>query len=47
MLREGTGEPLVLLHGIVGSEAVWREVVPLLAPDFDTIAPNEIGRAHV
>jgi pimeloyl-ACP methyl ester carboxylesterase len=43
VLREGTGEPLVLLHGIVGSEAVWREVVPLLAADFDTIAPNALG----
>jgi pimeloyl-ACP methyl ester carboxylesterase len=45
MLREGTGEPLVLLHGIVGSEAVWREVVPLLAADFDVIAPNALGHA--
>jgi pimeloyl-ACP methyl ester carboxylesterase len=31
------------MHGILGSEAVWRDVVPLLAPDFDTIAPNAMG----
>ena len=31
MLREGSGEPLVLFHGILCSERVWRNVVPLLA----------------
>jgi pimeloyl-ACP methyl ester carboxylesterase len=43
MLREGSGEPLVLLHGIIGSEAVWRHVVPLLTGDYDVVAPNALG----
>lgn len=43
MLREGSGEPLVLLHGILNSERVWAPVVPLLAPDFDTIAVTALG----
>jgi pimeloyl-ACP methyl ester carboxylesterase len=43
MLREGSGEPIVLLHGILGSEAVWRHVVPLLAGEFDVIAVTAEG----
>ena len=31
------------MHGITGSEVVWRHTVPLLAPDFDTIVPNALG----
>jgi pimeloyl-ACP methyl ester carboxylesterase len=34
---------LVLLHGILCSELVWRHVVPLLAEDFDVIAPTLTG----
>jgi pimeloyl-ACP methyl ester carboxylesterase len=43
MLRQGEGEPLVLLHGITGSERMWRHVVPLLAADHDVIAPTALG----
>ncbi len=43
MLREGSGEPLVLLHGILCSEGVWRHVVPLLAADHDVIALTAEG----
>lgn len=43
MIREGSGEPLVLLHGILGSELRWTRVVPLLAPEFDTIATTALG----
>jgi pimeloyl-ACP methyl ester carboxylesterase len=43
MLREGSGEPIVLLHGILGSESVWRQVVPLLASDHETIAVTALG----
>lgn len=43
MLREGSGEPLVLLHGIVCSAGVWDEVMPLLAPHYDTIALTALG----
>jgi pimeloyl-ACP methyl ester carboxylesterase len=43
VLREGSGEPLVLYHGVLNSEHVWDRVMPLLAPDFDTIAPTALG----
>lgn len=43
MIRQGDGEPLVLLHGVTGSETMWRHVVPLLATDFDVIALTELG----
>jgi pimeloyl-ACP methyl ester carboxylesterase len=43
MLREGAGEPLVLLHGVICGERVWRHVAPLLAPTHDVIAPAALG----
>jgi pimeloyl-ACP methyl ester carboxylesterase len=43
MLREGSGEPLVLLHGIFQADRVWRHVMPLLAPRYDVIAPMGLG----
>jgi len=43
VLRMGSGEPLVLLHGVMGSERMWREVAPLLATDHDVIAPTALG----
>jgi pimeloyl-ACP methyl ester carboxylesterase len=43
MIRQGEGPPLVLLHGILGSERMWRGVVPLLASRHDTIAPTALG----
>jgi pimeloyl-ACP methyl ester carboxylesterase len=43
VLREGSGEPLVLYHGILCSERVWRNVVPLLTEDFEVIVPNALG----
>lgn len=43
MLREGSGEPLVLYHGILASEGVWRHVVPLLAADHDVVALTAEG----
>lgn len=43
MLRQGEGEPLVLLHGILCSELAWRNVVPLLAEGHDTIALTLLG----
>jgi pimeloyl-ACP methyl ester carboxylesterase len=42
-LREGAGEPLVLLHGVTGSATMWRHVLPRLAPHFDTIALTLLG----
>jgi pimeloyl-ACP methyl ester carboxylesterase len=43
VIRRGTGRPLVLLHGLSGSESMWRHVVPHLTPDFDTIAVTALG----
>lgn len=36
--RGGSGEPLVLLHGIGMSWHMWRPVLPLLERDFDVLA---------
>ncbi len=35
--------PLLLLHGVTMSSAAWEDVVPLLADDFDVIAPTLPG----
>ncbi len=43
MLRQGSGDPIVLFHGILGSERMWRGVIPLLSPRHDTIAPTALG----
>jgi pimeloyl-ACP methyl ester carboxylesterase len=43
MLREGSGEPLVLLHGVLNSERVWRTVAPLLAEHHEVIATTALG----
>jgi pimeloyl-ACP methyl ester carboxylesterase len=43
MIRQGEGTPLVLLHGVLGSETMWQRVVPLLAPHHDTIALTALG----
>jgi pimeloyl-ACP methyl ester carboxylesterase len=39
----GTGQPLVLLHGVTGSANIWRRLLPLLAPFRDVIAPTAVG----
>jgi pimeloyl-ACP methyl ester carboxylesterase len=43
VIREGSGEPLVLLHGVTCSEGIWRRVVPQLAGSYDTIALTALG----
>lgn len=43
VIREGSGEPLVLLHGITATATIWRRVVPLLAPYHDTVALTAPG----
>ena len=43
MLRQGSGEPLVLFHGILGSERMWAHVVSRLAAHHDTVAPTALG----
>lgn len=41
--REGSGEPVLLVHGITTHSVLWRDVVPLLAPDRDVIAVDLLG----
>ncbi|HEY7830033.1 MAG TPA: alpha/beta hydrolase [Solirubrobacteraceae bacterium] len=43
MLRKGSGEPLVLLHGIISGERTWSNVMPLLAPHHDVIVLTALG----
>jgi pimeloyl-ACP methyl ester carboxylesterase len=43
VLRQGSGEPLVLLHGILCSERIWRNVVGLLSAQHDVIVPTMLG----
>jgi pimeloyl-ACP methyl ester carboxylesterase len=43
VIRQGKGEPLLLLHGITATERIWRQVIPHLAPHHDTIAITAPG----
>jgi pimeloyl-ACP methyl ester carboxylesterase len=36
----GSGEPIVLVHGLLTNGELWREVIPRLAADFRVIAPD-------
>lgn len=45
MIREGQGEPLVLLHGLTGTEEIWRTTLPYLTGGFDVIVPTALGHA--
>ena len=38
--EQGTGEPIVLVHGLLNNGLLWREVVDDLAKDFRVIAPD-------
>jgi pimeloyl-ACP methyl ester carboxylesterase len=41
--EEGSGEPLVLVHGAGTSGAIWRRVMPLLADGRRVVAPDVPG----
>ncbi|MFN8381342.1 MAG: alpha/beta hydrolase [Anaerolineales bacterium] len=41
--RNGTGTPLVLIHGYPLDLSIWDNVVPLLENDFDVIVPDLRG----
>jgi pimeloyl-ACP methyl ester carboxylesterase len=41
--QEGRGPLLVLLHGMVGSSATFRHVLPALARRFTVLAPDLLG----
>jgi pimeloyl-ACP methyl ester carboxylesterase len=42
-IDEGSGEPLVLLHGCPFHAYEWRDVIPTLAQDYRVIAPDLLG----
>lgn len=39
----GSGEPLVLLHGVPKSSWYWSRVIPLLTPHYTVLAPDVRG----
>lgn len=41
--RGGSGESLLLLHGMGDSSATWSYVLPRLAENYDVIAPDLLG----
>lgn len=42
-LRAGSGEPVILLHGLGASSYSWRYAIPALSDRFDVIAPDFPG----
>jgi pimeloyl-ACP methyl ester carboxylesterase len=42
-LSAGSGPVIVLIHGMAGSSATWRSVMPALAERFTVIAPDLVG----
>jgi pimeloyl-ACP methyl ester carboxylesterase len=45
VLRLGSGEPVLLFHGVMGSERMWLEVAPLLGTDHEVIVPTALGHS--
>ncbi len=44
--RAGEGPTLLLIHGMAGSAATWKQVMPRLARDYDVIAPDLLGHGR-
>lgn len=44
--ESGQGEPIILLHGFLGSSAYWDEVIPLLSRHYRCIVPDLRGHGH-
>ena len=43
----GAGRPvLLLIHGLGGSSATWREVIPAFAPRYTVVAPDLLGHGE-
>ena len=42
----GAGPVIVLIHGMAGSSATWRFVMPVLAERFTVIAPDLVGHGE-
>jgi pimeloyl-ACP methyl ester carboxylesterase len=46
LYRGGSGDPLVLVHGIGHTWRGWRPMLPLLEERFDVLAPDLPGFGH-
>jgi len=44
--RSGRGRPLVLIHGVAGSGAIWRGMLPELEKHFDVIRLDLLGYGY-
>lgn len=42
----GAGEALLLIHGMAGSSATWRAVIPQLAEKYRVVAPDLLGHGE-
>jgi pimeloyl-ACP methyl ester carboxylesterase len=42
----GTGEALLLIHGMAGSSATWREVIPALSKKYRVLALDLLGHGE-
>lgn len=45
-LDEGSGEVILLLHGILGSSQTWRSVIGPLARRYRVVAPDLLGHGN-
>jgi pimeloyl-ACP methyl ester carboxylesterase len=43
---EGSGEAILLIHGMAGSSVTWREILPTLAKKYRVIAPDLLGHGQ-
>lgn len=43
---EGSGPPILLVHGLGGDHTIWNGVIPLLAKEFQVIAPDLRGHGR-
>ncbi len=43
---EGSGPPVLLVHGAGGSHTVWNDVIPLLSVDLRVLAPDLRGHGR-
>ena len=42
----GTGETLLLIHGMAGSSETWRAVIPQLSKKYRVVAPDLLGHGR-
>lgn len=42
----GSGEALLLIHGMAGSSATWRSIIPALSKKYRVVAPDLMGHGE-